>query len=230
MPIAHNNWFGTTAWETVVKNKHLFFNIMQCIQPGTMVKGHAAYLPEFEQTMYSLGISTIFIYRDLRDVVVSTANHFRKAQPDGALRHPRAEVYQEMDTFEDVMLAVIEGVADEPGLFDRWNCYAGWLKSQWVLKLRFEDLRYKSLQTCHRILEYCLGAVALEHGLMPVKTEKKMARDMQKRMENRKASKTFQKGRRGAWRKRFTPRVSDCFKAHDNGWLVALGYADSEDW
>jgi hypothetical protein len=216
-PIHHNNWFGTTAWETVVKNKHLFFNIMQTIQPGTMVKGHSAYLREFEQTMFSFGISTIFIYRDLRDVVVSTANHFMKATPDGDLKHPRSEVYKKLDTFEDVMIAVIEGIDEEPGLFERWHCYTGWLNCKWVFKVRFEDLRYKSLQTCHRILEYCLGAVALEYGLQSMPTEKRMARDMVKAMENRKASKTFQKGKRNAWRKAFTPKVKDCFKAHDEG-------------
>jgi hypothetical protein len=230
-PIARNNWFGTTAWETRVKNKHLFFDIMQTIQPGTMVKGHSAYLQEFEQSMYSLGISNIFIYRDLRDVVVSSAYHFLNASEDGDLKHPRAHIYKKLDTFEDVMIATIEGIDGEPGLFERWDCYTGWLKCGWICKVSFEDLRYRSLLTCHRILEYLISAVAKEHGMQAEPTPKRAAQPMVMAMQDgRKHSTTYRKGKRGQWRREFTDKVKDCFKAHDSGWLIALGYEKDNKW
>lgn len=231
-PVAKNNWYGTNAWEDhpVERRVAVMVRKMWAVYPGSYAKGHMGYAPAFPQLLYSMGVVVIFIYRDLRDVAVSTAHHVLKASPerDGSnLHHPKPELYQALPNFESVLIAVLEGLGEFPGLFDRWASYAGWLDQDWVLSVKYEDLRRRERATCKRIADHYLS-----YSQDTFHNYNHVIKAMVERIRQRDKSITYRKGggKSGGWQVAFTPKVKDCFKALDPGWLGRLGYAKDNDW
>ena len=227
--VATHNWFGTSAWSTKVNNRDLAFRAIKAIPAGHFAKGHMAYDKEFEQYLWTLGVGVAFIYRDLRDVLVSQFHHIKKA--DGVdLKHPGADLFRALPSDEDIMIACIEGLDIWSGLFDRWAMYAGWLDCDWIHKIQFEKMRKREKPECARLFRYALKCVNYEESDFVPEGFNTVVLEMVQRMRNRKISTTFRKGKLGEWRKEFTPRVVECFKANDPGWLVELGYEEDDTW
>jgi len=225
-PIAKNNWVGTTAWRGEIAFPETMLEAALTLAPGTYAKGHAAYTAELEQRFYSLGVGFVFVYRDLRDVVVSQANHIIRAEGE-KLKHPGADLYRAMDSYEDILIAIIEGLNEYVGIFERWELFAGWLRTDWTFKVRYEDMRRRDKATCRDLYEY---ALSINPEMRQPITPEDATNEMVARVRNRKNSVTFYKGKIGGWEKSFTPRVVDCFKAHDPGWLAELKYAKDNNW
>lgn len=232
-PIHEHSWIGTTAWDDRVRNGNLIFDALACLTPGTYAKGHMAYVPEIAQGLYSLGVGVVFIYRDLRDVLVSTYHHIMNADGD-RLKHPEPELYWNMSGKTERMIALIEGVGDYVGIFDRWECYAGWLTVPWICKVRYEDFRANEGASCGRLFRYGVESAAVMAGggeiRMPPEAYLDVVSHMVKRVKNRKQSTTFRRGKSGGWRKQMPRKVKECFKSNDPGWLVALGYEKDDNW
>jgi hypothetical protein len=235
-PVTDDNWFGTfkgNAWGGEWCNLDLAFGAFAAIPDGCYAKGHFGYWPTGEQILAGLGMAVLFIYRDLRAVAVSQAHHVISDDEEN-FKHPAKDLYRALPTFEDVLLACIEGIDEYPGVHDRWQQYAGWLGADWVWKVRFEDMRLRPYITCSEIFRYCMGAAARADGLDEVSMSEEAHLEtvayMVNRVENRKRSVTFRRGSVDGWREHFTPRVKEAFKARDNGWTVALGYEANEEW
>ena len=224
----HNGW--STQW-TPGSNK--WPEYVPLFPAGGYLKGHTGYRTDIAEALLTSGVSTLFVFRDLRDVVVSQAYHATSDRL--SLNHPGYPLFKQMDSFEDVLVAVIKGIGIYAGLIERWELYAPWLQENWILPIRFEDMRYHAPQTARMMLRYVIGFTAIHAGYeqIPITSAyiNRMAMQMVERSRRRKRSTTFRKGQSGGWHKHFSKRVREAFvDVGGADWLIKLGYEDNYQW
>lgn len=229
-------WAGTFAGNSWTNNNVPLGRVTYKIgrlRDGYFFKGHSAYTEDLDKFLWYLGASTIFIYRDLRDVAVSQAFHVLN-ENDDLVAHPDKKLYMDMDSFDDVLRAVIVGVTAEdeteyPGVVDRWEHYAGWLDCDWVCKIKFEDLVEDTHAVAKKMLRHGLQRTSSIFGLKPTINEENFSTvaDWMVTAGNKKEkSPTFRKGVTGDWRNHFTDEHRELFReTGGDGWLEKLGYS-----
>lgn len=222
--------FGWNAWSTEWRPlPHIFAGLRQ-LRNGTWLKGHCGYRPEIEQYLYWHGTAMAFIYRDLRDVLVSQSYHVI-AEDDERFYHPGKDMFRELN-HEERLLACLHGIGPFSGLFARWTQYAPWLAVEWVHKIRFEDMIGNREQVAQDFAQYiydrtCWGVMGAE---VVGTTLEKISAAIAHNMTITSMSSTYRKGTSGQWREEFTTRVTDEFKAVGGDWLVRLGYERDDTW
>ncbi len=187
-------------------------------------------MPEIEKTLYEGGQAVAFIYRDLRDVAVSQAFHVTSDKESHV--HPGKDLYQALPSFEDVLLAVIKGLDEYPGLFERWELYAPWLDVDWVFATSFEMMRNEPILVVDSFIRYVYHRTAMHYGVDVDLDENHVKQRVDEILESmqRTDTPTFRKGNVGGWKWHFTERVTDVFKEHAGDWLVQLGYEQDDNW
>lgn len=227
-------WAGTfrlNSWSTLmVPLERVTYKIGR-LQDERFIKSHSAYVEALERFLWYLGVCTIFIYRDPRDVAVSQAFHVLSDTDE--MSHPDKAFYKAMDDFGAVLKAVIVGAEHDgiryPGVMERWEYYAPWLDVPWVYKVRFEELKADAHQVAINIIQYGFERVSGIFGLQPtIITENidTLAEMMVRFGQRTDQSPTFRKGAVGDWREHFTPEIEQLFMETDkDGWLERLGYA-----
>jgi hypothetical protein len=223
----HNSW--TANWAPTEKWAYK----TSLVQPGFFLYSHSGYSLEVERFLRFLGMAHVFIYRDLRDVVVSQAYHVT-AEDDIRFQHPDKELFRSMDSIQDVIKACIVGEDIYAGVFERWELYAPWLDVDWVLKVRFDELLDDTLEVAARLLRYGLDRVSDIFGVHLYINDQvfdRIAATMVACGNLKEKSPTFRKGKAGGWKTHFTPEIVDLFKEADtNNWLRRLGYVEDNDW
>jgi len=223
----HNAW--STNWTSIEKWSYK----ASLVQPGYFLYGHCGHSEEVEHFLRLLGVAHVFIYRDLRDVVVSQAHHVTN-NDNGRFRHPNKGIYLQMDSLEDVIGACITGIGDYPGVLERWEQYAGWLDVDWVLKVRFEELAADAKAVARRLLRYGLARTANIYGVKLVTNEDVFEHVAELMVDSGNAkhkSRNYRRGQVGGWHEHFTPELTGLFKKADkNDWLRRLGYEQSDSW
>jgi len=229
-----NNWWGTNAWETEahgMDGDYRWASKLASIRPGQYMKGHSGYKEKLHSALADLNVSMVFIYRDLRDVVVSQAHHIAKAGPSGSgadLWHPEPELYE--GDFEHVMKLVIEGVGPYQGIFDRWDTFAPWMEQDWVFPITFRELVRKPQRAASRFFDYAVGMAAQGDVELPKEIKTQVCDDLVHALTTR-VSTTFRKGKTGTWKEDFTPEITELFKARDtNHVMVKLGFEKDDNW
>ena len=233
-PENQSKWLGTNAWTVEMHDLEDVGGRLGSLIPGQFLKGHMGHLKSVEGIMIVLGIGCVLVYRDLRDVAVSQMYHVL-SRTDKFLNHKGKREYKRIKRKkgkEGVLIAIIEGIDEFPGLIDRWETFAPWLDSEWAMCVSFEDIRKDHYKAANQFFDYSLkiqGLVAEEELYVDPKIKFQFVHRIVHEMSFRKTA-TFRKGVAGEWRKEFTPKVTECFKAHDNGWLQRLGYEKDEKW
>ena len=220
----HNSW--STNWAPTAGVMAGLRNL----RDDTWLKGHAGYLPTYEQYLYWHGVAMAFIYRDPRDVLVSQSYHVA-ATDDVRFFHPAKDIYKAMD-HESRLMACLCGVEEFAGLFERWELYAPWLGVPWVFPMRYEDMMLRREETVRAFLKYTWDRTTwgLEQAYQPSEIMDAMVGAVLKNMDIKIEGGTFRKGRVGDWREEFTPKVKEEFKRRAGDWLIRLGYEENNDW
>lgn len=224
------NWAGSVTmggWgDSEIENTDRMRIIFGEMPQGTYIKGHSVYTKETEASLLQNGIATMFLYRDPRDIAVSQAFHIMN-EDDIKFCHPGKEIYRALPDFEHVLIAVIEGIGEFPGLFDRWEKFAPWFDVDWVIKLRYEDLISDPYIQSVRLITYLYTFLGLQYGVnLEINQEdlKAAAEAMVSAMGRTDLSPTFRKGGSGGWRNYFTKPVRGAFEKCSGNWLERLGY------
>jgi hypothetical protein len=214
----------TTHW---IPDKQVFRQL-GFIRDGTYAKGHLGYREDVMHFLWGIGAAVVFIYRDLRDVAVSLTHHILNGQT-----HSHPEWYKDMG-FDAALLAVIQGLGQYAGIVDRWEQYAGWLDIDWIYTVKYEDLVEQREEQCGEILKYVLGHAGRFRGYaieIPPEEYELGVKRMVRRSRRTDLSPTFRKGQTGEWREAFKLGHKVAFRRTDDaGWLVKLGYEESQDW
>lgn len=197
--------------------------------------GHCGYHPDIEKLFWCANIGHIFLYRDPRAVAVSQTHHILDDRP--GLMHQHKDFYQMLGSFKAALGAVIGGIGPYPGVMSRWSQYAAWLDSDFILKLRFEDLIKQPEICAQQIIDFAVkNATELLEGTCgkiecTPETHQELVKLMVKGGKDTAGSTTFREGKVDGWKKDFDDDVRQLFKRHDpDNRVVKLGYEKNEDW
>ena len=196
---------------------------------GSVVRAHFTYSPEILDILGEREYRRLFIYRDLRDVVVSHAKWVQQ--------HPRyflTPIYLDRLTSDhDRLITSIVGIpigwplgsnASQPNIAQDFGKFRGWIDDPDTLAVRFEDLvgsrgggdDARRYATVRRILEH-LGV-----SMPDAEIESRFsvaALDPTQMV-------TFRVGQIGGWCSAFGPEHRAAFESVAGPLLAELGYAD----
>jgi len=198
---------------------------LDTVVPGELLTGHLFHDVEIADRLAAKHIAHYFIYRDLRDVVVSEAHYLANENP----WHRLHRYFSRIDSLEDRILLSIRGLPDEdidyPDVAKRFDRYAEWMNVPGVVSIRYEDLRRQNVEgTIVRIVsDYLQGTTA-----DPIDVAELSARALDNIEPNR--SHTYRRGAVGGWERAFTTRTRDAMKAIAGDLLIQLGYASGSSW
>lgn len=194
--------------------------------PGELVRAHLFHSDEIATLLGEMHFVHFFIYRDLRDVVVSEAIYYRRINR----WHRLHSVFRDARSDNDAIMLAITGFDDStgaiyfPNIGVRFAHYAPWIASPGVHAVRFESLvsaeREESLR---KLMEFhasrqtetvnvenlCAGAVA---AIAPQRSH------------------TYRSGKSGGWKDVFTEHHKNAFKEVAGHFLTSLGYEVDDSW
>jgi len=227
-----NSW--SDEWISLRPTMYHFGSLL----PGYYFLGHCGYDEELERFLFNLGIAHVFIWRDLRDVAVSQAHHILDEDRDNWKHQHKDEYREEIGGFDEVLTAVIKGAEVAglwyPGVIDRWELYAPWLDVEWVYDVKYRDAREDPKRVAGEIAKYGIWRLADTFSLDmlgPGPDWDELVEGMAEASRDTEHSGTFRRGVAGGWRDEFKPEHVEAFKEADEaGWLVKLGFEESNDW
>ncbi|MGH2950845.1 MAG: hypothetical protein ACRDKX_02225 [Solirubrobacterales bacterium] len=192
-------------------------------KPGQYVTAHFHPAPRFLEILEKLGYRTVFVCRDPRDIVVSTALYFSRLR-----RHPHHRRFAEgHGSDKERMLAVITGFGGDQtgpamaGLGPRLQWYLPWMQAPSTLPCRFEDLVGERGGGSSEEQLRALRDIG-RHINRPLTDE--MAADIARRTWSTKTT-TFRGGVGGAWRAHFDDDLRQEFSREvGDELLAAYGY------
>lgn len=175
------NWPGV---EETVRN-------LQTFRDGSSKAfGHLSYLPEFAKVFERTKTKVLFNIRDPRDVVVAeyenAMRHYREGRKGSPLWNyldgdDGKFLYEKDDPISELIILAAA----------RWPRWTGWLDHDFVMPVKYEDLRLKQKETIEKIIEFLNG-----FGCAPV-------HEMMRRAQPRQDNPTFRRGIPGEWKIKF---------------------------
>jgi hypothetical protein len=197
------------------------------VRNGQFATGHFPADPEFIRVLRDLGLRTVVIFRDPRDIAVSTAFYIRSLR-----RHPLHHVYAGFTSVSEAIDATITGIQPGPdhhgipSIGERMREYVPWLECPGVLNVRFEDLVGEPGGGSRGAQLTAVAEIARHIG-RPLEGVR-LQRVCDKVFAPRSA--TFRKGQIGDWKNHFSPERVELFKATAGDALITLGYESGHDW
>ena len=198
---------------------------LQSMHGGDMGYGYIGCEEPFLGILTSKQWATIFIYRDPRDVIVSSVFYISEINKSHALHTYYNERFQTMEQrIETEIKGITESGYEYSGVNKRYEKYIRWLDQTSVLSLRFEDLILNREQTLDRLLAY------LEtHGAQWDLPRAEAISKLQSKLQPSKSG-TFRKGQPGNWKEHFTEANKKMFKDVTGDLLIRLGYEKDMNW
>jgi sulfotransferase family protein len=194
--------------------------------PGEVVQAHLHYESEYPSAMASRNAAHFFIYRDLRDVVVSEAHYLT----DMNRWHSLHKHFRKLASLEERVAFAITGSSDPdfpydyPDVGTRFRRSRPWLDRDDVFAVRFEDLVSEQRdEKIHEMVRFCTERFGLSWDISEV------ARNAIANIAPSR-SRTFRKGKAGEWKKTFSPRHVELLKKSAGDLLIDLGYERDMDW
>ncbi|WP_203290887.1 sulfotransferase domain-containing protein [Maricaulis parjimensis] len=184
------------------------------IVPGEVIGAHLHYSDATHAALSRINALNIFIYRDPRDVVVSSLFYLRDAVSWNAI----SKAIRGMGSDEERLIAIINGVeaAGFPGLAERLAPYTGWKSADGVFAVSFEEARTNPQAVASRLAD-----------AYQARSPQTLDPDQRDRVMNAVSggkSHTFRQGKVGNWVEHFTPPVQAAFDAQAGRLLEELGY------
>ncbi|MBN3555655.1 sulfotransferase domain-containing protein [Fictibacillus nanhaiensis] len=217
---------------TFDQNLHLYEGIsaqlaehqreLEKLKENEFLSGHIYYSTPWEKILQDLDMKQIFLYRDLRDVVVSYNYYIEKIDA------PLHQYFQQKELSKsERMLLIIRGIPEvgHQDIHDWFSEFKGWLTAPNVLSIKFEELLRSedSLdQSVQKIVKFIMEEELenLDHTVIQRAKENISTQD----------SATFRKGTIGNWKEEFDEEISDAFKKTAGHLLIELGYEKDLLW
>ncbi len=196
------------------------------ISAGELVGAHIFYSDGIKNTINDRNIIHYFIYRDLRDVVISEAHYLT----DMNRWHRLHKYYKALLSMEDRISFSITGAManhfpyNYPNIAERFNRYKKWLDEPDVFTVKYEDLNSDNVESVVRnIIRFYIQ-----------KSNKEINEDefVKKALMNinPEHSHTFRTGKSGNWKHIFTESHKDLMKKMAGNLLIELGYEKDLNW
>jgi len=209
----------------IVRDEESHKKLISKIIPGELVTSHLFYSEQKAQRLSEKNAIQFFIYRDLRDVVVSEALYLTYMNK---WHHLHSYFANRLKSDNDRIKAAITGVDSQkfyyPNIQTRWDNYSGWINDDQVFSVKYEDLMSEGKDEIIRkmINFYKLKSrIEFDENELLIECHKSINPDK---------SHTFRKGGSGNWKKHFSEEHIDLLKDVAGDILIDLGYEDSLDW
>ena len=199
---------------------------LQSVGGGRFVDVHLPYSEEAASVLVELGMKSILILRDPRDVVVSHADYVA-GQPGHFLR----ERYVTLSDSERLTASILGIEQTEPGaprllsILERCDSVLPWVSQSFNYTTYFEKLVGPQGGGSHAAQIQELRAIAKHLGIRCSDREVGLIAS-----NVFGGTHTFRQGRIGGWRGRFSPEHKRVFKELAGQLLVELGYERDYDW
>jgi sulfotransferase 6B1 len=195
---------------------------------GQFLTSHCPAVPTLLRILDGLDYKVLFIVRDPRDVVVSSALYISRLQ-----RHIMHARYKQLfHSDEERIMGTITGFPPDSGgrgaesIGSKLSRYMPWLDSPLVQSCRFESLVgpagggsvVDQIAEVRRVVEY-----------LDLRMSSSEISSLSDRVWTR-GSPTFRRGLIGDWRNHFTDEHKTAFKEIAGEHLIALGYENDLDW
>lgn len=208
-----------------VRSNKEHLDLISKIIPGEIVRAHLFYDEEYVRALNAKNCVIFFIYRDLRDVVVSDAHYLGEINK----WHRMYRYFKKLNREERILRAII-GFSDEeipfyyPNIAERFSNFAGWLTIQDVFPVRFEEIISPDKQIIlNKIAEFSLRGRKMDYSIT------KILNQMMINMRPEK-SHTYRSGRKENWKLEFTDEHRDIMKTIAGDLLIKLGYEKDNNW
>ena len=198
---------------------------LEHMRPGDIGYGYLGCEEPFIGALTSPQRATVFVYRDPRDVIVSSAFYIFELNHSHALHR----YYKDrLGSIEKCIEAEIRGIKEPgyeySGVCKRFEKYMGWLDQPAVLTVRFEDLVLNREAALDSLLDY------VEARGAPLPTPRPQAVAALQGIIQPGKSGTFRKGQPGNWKEHFTASNKALFKEIAGDILIRLGYERDDRW
>jgi sulfotransferase 6B1 len=184
--------------------------------------GHIYHSPQWADYLRKAKIKTIFMSRDLRDVLVSLTYFILDQLP----HYPIYPDLLGLKSQKERYLLLINGVRDYPDIKAWFQLFGGWMKEPHVLAVTYEDFMATPALRTQKIEQI---AVYIWEGLTPPLPISELVARMKANI-NQAKSFTFRKGTIGGWREEFDEEVKTAFKRVAGDVLLATGYEKDNNW
>ena len=206
--------------------------LSRCL-PGEIYRGHIAAHAELIPFLTKHHFKHLFIYRDLRDVVIS---YFFGVKRGPVTDTWVSRYFYSLKSDQEVIEFLIKGwpsdlqldgfpqAVDYPNIGERFRENLPWLSAPNCLAVRFEDLvRPETRGETH---------AEIARYLLPDADQREIRAAVSKmdRGHNPKDSHTFRRGIPGDWRTHFSKKHVMLFKELAGQMLIDLGYEKNLDW
>lgn len=128
---------GVTRTLTSKVDAKVLARRLRNIKRGQCLPAHIFYSKEVEDILFENDIKMIFVIRDFRDAILSHINYIDRID----VTHPHHELFSSLKTLDEKIDVCLKGI---PGRFLSWpdlvDGFKGWVKSNRVLIVRFEDV------------------------------------------------------------------------------------------
>ncbi len=195
--------------------------MIRATAPGEVVSAHLFHDPAYASAIASRKGVHYFIYRDLRDVVVSEAYYLSYMARFHRMHRYFRHRLRSMD--ERIMTAIRGVPAGEwphayPDVATRFAAYHGWLSDPNVLALRYEQVMGDEREaTLRRIVEHWADRATGDFDRDQLVRRAAAAIRPER-------SRTFREARSGGWKEHFTPAHEDAMRRVAGPLLAQLGY------
>lgn len=227
--IASNSWLHiNTKWvnkETKKRAPLSGFSIdlerveqlARTVPKGTFFSSHLPYSQELDEYIGNSDFRSIFLVRDPRDILVSSYFYMMRLK-----RHPAHSFLQSLPDEISRYRALLYGHSSyktmEP-IADSYEAFLGWVMSENVLMVKFEDLvggpgggsDYKRCKTLKKIIQHTNP----KSEYMP---------EDQVLLETHRKSSTFRSGKTGTWREYIPADLAEEVENAFESAVLKLGY------
>jgi len=199
---------------------------IKLLAPAELCGAHIFYTVKTERIMKEMNVVHFFIYRDLRDVVISEAYYLTYMN----WWHRLSRHFRALTTDEERITFAIRGAQNEPlksvfpDIAQRFHWYRSWLHDPNTFCVKYENLISDRRESAiYEMIQHYAKYTnsSFDHDLCFHTTLNNI---------NPAKSHTYRQGKAGGWREVFTEQHKSIFKQLAGNLLIELGYEQDNSW
>ena len=194
--------------------------------PGEIVRGHLYFDARYLDDIASRNVVNYFIYRDPRDIALSSTHYLRTMNP----WHRLHKYFRSTKSLAEALELNIRGLQPAvpgivfPDIGKRLANYQGWLGNGNCFAIRYEELLAESrLDGLRKMAEFYAARSSLPFDI------EACAQNMMASIAPEQ-SHTFRSGKKAGWRREFTRQHRELFHEVAGQLLIDWGYETDASW